>query len=87
MRHGCPAPCRGACPVGAVDAVFAWRRCVDERLRAGSGCRSRCHARLACVVGIEHAYDDLELSYHYDRTEGRRRLCALFGVADEAGPG
>lgn len=87
LCEGCAAPCRTSCPVGAVANTFDWRRCVDERLRIGSSCRSRCHSRLACIVAPEHAYDDLELHYHYDRPEGRRRLCAHFGVSDEAGPG
>ncbi len=87
LCHGCAAPCRVACPVSAVGPAFDWRRCVDERLRAGAGCRSRCFARLACVVAPAEAYDSLELTYHYDRVEGRRQLCAHFGVIDEAGPG
>src|SRR4051812_19839985 len=86
LCQGCPAPCDAACPVAACAPVFDWRRCVDERLRAGSSCRARCHSRLACVVAPEHAYDELELTYHYDRPEGRRRLCAHFKVRDEAGP-
>jgi hypothetical protein len=80
---GCHAPCRAACPVSAVGPEFDWRTCVDERVRAGSACRGRCHARLACVVAPEHAYDDLELLYHYDRPAGRRALCAKFAVRDE----
>jgi epoxyqueuosine reductase len=87
MCEGCAAPCRAACPVSAVGEQFDWRRCVDERLRAGSGCRMRCHARLACIVAPEEAYDELELAYHYDRTEGRRQLCARFAIPDESGPG
>jgi hypothetical protein len=87
LCEGCAAPCRTACPVSAVGELFDWRRCVDQRLRPGSSCRSRCHSRLACVVAPEQAYDDLELTYHYDRVEGRRQLCARFGVRDEAGPG
>jgi hypothetical protein len=87
LCDGCPAPCDAACPVAAAAASFDWRRCVDERLRPGSGCRGRCYARLACIVAPEEAYDDLELVYHYDRPEGRRRLCAKFKITDEAGPG
>ena len=82
LCDGCAAPCRAACPVGAVAASFDWRRCVDERLRPGSGCRARCISRSACIVAPEEAYDELEITYHYDRNEGRRRLCARFGVAD-----
>jgi epoxyqueuosine reductase QueG len=87
LCDGCHAPCRAACPVAAVGPRFDWRRCVDERLRAASSCRDRCHSRRACVVAPEAAYDALELTYHYDRTIGRRRLCERFGVRDEAGPG
>jgi epoxyqueuosine reductase len=85
LCQGCAAPCRTACPVSAVAPVFNWRLCVNQRLARDSSCRARCHSRLACVVAPEHAYDDLELTYHYDRVEGRRRLCARFGVTDQAG--
>jgi hypothetical protein len=87
LCDGCHAPCRAACPVSAVGVQFNWRTCVDERLRAGSSCRTRCHARLACVIAPEEAYDELELLYHYDRVAGRRALCEKFGVTDQAGPG
>jgi hypothetical protein len=86
---GCPAPCRAACPVGVVGpgarvaGGFDWRGCVGERVRAGSSCRDRCGARAACILAPEAAYDALEQLYHYHRREGRRRLLARFGVADE----
>jgi hypothetical protein len=35
------------------------------------------------VVAPEHRYDPLERLYHYNRVEGRRQLCRLFGIADE----
>ena len=38
-------------------------------------------ARLACIVGPEHAYDEVERIYHYDRERGRRLLLSRFGLA------
>ncbi len=53
---GCPAPCRGTCPAGALDdGPLDWRCCRDERL-AGGPCATHCFARYACPVGAEHAH-------------------------------
>jgi hypothetical protein len=72
-------------PAALPDGVVGRRMC--------DGCPAPCHApteplarRLACVVGPEHAYDELQRIYHYDRARGRRLLCEKFGVKDEAIP-
>ncbi len=80
---GCPAPCITACP-GRLPAEdpFPWQQCFETRQREPS-CRTGCGARAACPVGASHRYEALEVLYHYHRAEGRRSLCARFGVADE----
>ncbi len=70
-------------PEELPDGAVAARQC--------DGCAAPCREpvdplarRLACVVGREHAYDELQRIYHYDRPRGRRLLCERFGVRDEA---
>jgi hypothetical protein len=56
---GCPAPCFDVCPGHAprpLPAGFDVHACGRQRQLAGP-CRLHCHARRACVVGQEHAYD------------------------------
>ncbi|HEY2745078.1 MAG TPA: hypothetical protein VGL86_10665 [Polyangia bacterium] len=72
-------------PEELPDGAVATRLC--------DGCPAPCRApgdpltrRLACVVGAEHAYDELQRIYHYDRPRGRRLLCERFGVKDEVIP-
>jgi hypothetical protein len=70
----CPRPCLAACPVGAYrpGARFDVLRCAAHRLAsddapppAATSCADRCHARLACVVGVEHAYGPDELRHRH----------------------
>lgn len=66
----CAAPCRDACPAGALDGGdLAWDVCRPERLRGGP-CALHCGARRACVVGREHAYPD-EVDAHSMRASLR----------------
>jgi hypothetical protein len=67
---GCPAPCRGACPAGALDAgPLEVGRCARERL-AGGACGLRCAARHACVSGRAHAHSE-RIEGHFMRTSLR----------------
>ncbi len=80
---GCPAPCGPACPGDAFPGgewdvgTCASFHGVSER------CAASCASRMACPVGTAHRYDDLELTYHYNRREGRKLLRAALGIADE----
>jgi epoxyqueuosine reductase QueG len=79
---GCPAPCVSACPEALPgSAEFPWQRCFDAR-KGQPPCQLRCGARAACVVTPAERYDDLEITYHYHRSQGRAALCAHFGVRD-----
>jgi len=61
---GCPAPCVGACPAGAVrHAGFDVPACHARR-RAHEACHLSCAARLACIRGPEHRYSDEQLAFH-----------------------
>jgi hypothetical protein len=73
-------------------AIFTPEELPDGAVapRLCDGCPAPCRAptdplarRLACVVGPEHVYDELQRIYHYDRPRGRRLLCERFGVRDE----
>jgi hypothetical protein len=61
--------CITACPTGAVSYPSGWDipRCVAYRIEVEADCRSRCHARVACVVGPEHRYPDDEIAHHHGR--------------------
>ncbi len=56
--EGCPAPCEAACPGGAVRAEGFDAGACARTSEARPGCRERCDARRACVVGREHRYPD-----------------------------
>lgn len=60
--------CIAACPAQAVGTA-GWEiaRCLKHRVEARPSCDSRCHARVACVIGPEHRYPDDELAYHQER--------------------
>jgi hypothetical protein len=63
---GCPAPCVGACPAGAVAAGgFAVGSCARHRL-GHVPCQHDCAARRACVVAPEAAYPAHQLAFHMD---------------------
>ena len=70
----CDAPCRPACPAGALDSG-SWDvdRCAAFHL-ADHRCATTCHSRLACPVGAEQRYPPEEIEYHYNRPLGRRSL-------------
>jgi epoxyqueuosine reductase len=74
----CPActarTCIAACPAGAVTSPAGWDipRCLTHRIEVEADCATRCHARVACVIGPEHRYPDDELAYHH-----RRALAAM----------
>ena len=68
----CPScrarPCIAACPGDAVtEAGWSVPRCGASRARADDPCASRCHARVACVLGPEHRYPEEALAYHQRR--------------------
>lgn len=66
---GCPAPCAEACPGAALrpaPAGFSVERCAAARARE-PGCRSRCDARRACVLGRDHAYAAPAEAHHMSR--------------------
>jgi len=70
LCEGCPAPCRAACPPRIVGpGPFDWRACAAAH-DAGEPCRSRCGARLACVIGPQSRYDPMQILYHADRARG-----------------
>lgn len=61
---GCPAPCAEACPGLALAAArFDVARCSQHRA-VDPDCAESCAARLACVVGPEHAYPPAALAHH-----------------------
>jgi hypothetical protein len=67
---GCAAPCRDACPAGALSAGdLEMGVCLAERLR-GDACALHCAARRACVFGREHAYSE-EVEAHFMRNSLR----------------
>ncbi len=61
--------CIEACPVGAVSFPKGWDvpACIMHRVEDEADCGTRCHARVACVLGPEHRYPDDELAYHQMR--------------------
>ncbi len=63
--QGCPAPCVGACPAGAVAREgFDWQSCGTFRL-SGATCAAACPARRSCPVGPRYRYGKEQLAYHY----------------------
>lgn len=63
-----PRSCMAACPAEAVGAA-GWDipRCADWRAQVPDPCATRCHARVACVIGPEHRYPDAALEHHQRR--------------------
>jgi len=79
--QGCAAaPCRSACPVGAVGKDgLDLERCVSHRAGAGSACAFCCPARDACPIGAAQRYDQAQIRHSYgeslraiERYRGRR---------------
>jgi epoxyqueuosine reductase len=69
-----PRSCIAACPALAVNFPAGWDipSCLTHRVEVEADCASRCHARVACVIGPDHRYPDDELEYHH-----RRALAAM----------
>ena len=80
---GCPAPCAGVCPAGAVSSSrgFDIRACAAHK-QAG-GCAGSCLARNACPEGGGSRYPMLEQNYHDDRRMGRSRLAAHLRIGTD----
>ncbi len=84
--EGCPAPCIGACPAGALgEGAWEVGTCAAFH-RSASDCAQTCHSREACPVGAAHRYSDLERGYHYNRAAGREALRAYLGIPPDADP-
>lgn len=67
---GCPAPCAASCPGRALAGPrFDAAACAATRARE-AGCRSRCAARRACVVGREHGYSAAAEAHHMAALDG-----------------
>ena len=67
---GCPAPCASACRGRVIGKTsFDAAGCYQTRL-THPGCAATCDARVACVVGREHAYSREQLAHHM-RIPGR----------------
>jgi epoxyqueuosine reductase len=82
----CSAPCRVACHGSAIDE-HGWNvnRCAQFHQESDL-CQVRCDARLACPVGREYRYSELEQTYHYNRNIGRAQLGLYLGL-DHTGTG
>jgi epoxyqueuosine reductase QueG len=62
--RGCLAPCAAICPAGApTPDGFDRASCAAARART-PGCRLRCDARRACVIGPDHAYSTAAEAHH-----------------------
>jgi epoxyqueuosine reductase len=64
-----PRSCIAACPASAINFPTGWDipRCLTHRIEVEADCATRCHARVACVIGPDHRYPDDELAYHHRR--------------------
>ena len=59
-------PCVAACPAGALaGGQFDLHKCITERKRDGSDCKSTCLARTSCPVGEAHRYCDAQMRHIY----------------------
>lgn len=71
--EGCPAPCQLACHGNAVATNgLDLARCAATK-RDHPACRVGCDARLACVVGREHAFSREQIVHHSRLRDGRMR--------------
>jgi len=59
-------PCVNACPANAVstNTRFDIGLCANFRVSDESTCRTQCHARSACPVGLEYRYTEEQSAYH-----------------------
>lgn len=84
--EGCPAPCISACPAGALESgEWAVRTCAAYH-RSSTDCAQTCHSRVACPVGADHRYSDLQRAYHYNRATGRAALREALGIPAGSDP-
>ena len=85
----CAGPCRSACPAGAVtSAGFVFEPCRARRLAEGSSCAHACVARLACPVGVGHAYGAPQIAFHMEASlVSLRRSRAAVPAHPPAGSG
>jgi hypothetical protein len=68
--RGCAAPCARACRGQAFAGErFDVARCAATRRRE-AGCRHRCDARGACVIGTEHRYAEAAEAHHMGALPG-----------------
>jgi epoxyqueuosine reductase len=80
---GCPAPCIDACPGDAfVDGLWEVSLCADFHRRS-SLCAVDCDSRIACPVGADHRYPEIERRYHNDRVGGRKLIAQLLNIEQD----
>jgi hypothetical protein len=61
--------CVASCPGGALEGgTLALAKCVSYRKEPSSRCKATCVARVSCPVGIEHRYEDEQLSHVYSNS-------------------
>jgi hypothetical protein len=71
--EGCPAPCQEVCHGDAVaPGGLDLARCALAK-REHPACRVGCDARLACVVGREHAFSAEQIVHHSRPRDARKR--------------
>lgn len=61
-------PCQAVCPAQAVfesATQFKLNACIDYRLQPNAMCQSRCMARQACPIGLDHKYPDWAINQLY----------------------
>jgi hypothetical protein len=84
---GCPAPCVDACPGGAMSRERGWDvRACSSFHEASHVCHRDCASRMACPVGANQRYGELERLYHNNRVAGRPAVAAALGI-DDSKPG
>lgn len=81
---GCPAPCIGACPGGAIGVGFDAVRCGETRVRT-PGCAAGCDARRACIVGTEFGYSAHALAWHMEHAVAHRPRPGPISTVDPPG--
>ncbi len=82
--EGCPAPCVDACPGSAMSRQRGWdvRACSGFH-EASPICHRDCASRVACPVGEQHRYGELQRLYHNNRVLGRPAVASFLGIEDD----